>query len=216
MKKIITLFAFIIPLSLILCSCNNISEVTNLTDTTETTEVTKFPLLYTEYTISVSSEPAYIQEKLDVISAEHHFPFPSKVIITCGEERGVPWLLLQSGRFYGSFDVGKNGVAKLDGWGRVSVLSELASAVEEHESDMPTFSCSSLDELVVYVNDENVNIDKYILFNENGEKIEYGGSGRYYAYCSVTCKGPDVMQNGEKYDSQSAHYAAVFIVEITE
>ncbi len=216
MKKIITFFAFIIPLSLLLCSCNNISEVTNLTDTAETTEATKFPLLYTEYTVSVLSEPIHIQEKLDLISVEHNNPIPSKIIITCGEERGVPWLLFQYGRYYGSFDKGKYGAVDIHRWGRINSSSDLVLAIENHNSDMPTFHCSSLDELIVHVNDKKVNIKEYILIDENGEEIEYSGSGRYYAYCTVTCNGPDVMQNGRKYDSQHITYAAVFIVEITE
>lgn len=220
MNKIIFLFALIFSLLLLLISCGNVSEATGVTDTTilttTTQAITTIPPLYTEYTIGTLEEPAEIQAKIDRNNF-NSVAVPSKVIITCKDERDVPYLVLGMGQYYDRFDMEWKGKSMPDGWvsfGGSRYIAEIA--IKQNLESVPTFHCASLDELIVHVNDKKVNIKEYILIDENGEEIEYSGSGRYYAYCTVTCNGPDVMQNGRKYDSQHITYAAVFIVEITE
>lgn len=229
MRKILALFLTVSLLACMLAACNNteqtsaptestVTTVTQTTVATTTTQaVTTTPLLYTEYTIATSEEPAEIQAKIDRNSLNKWIP--SKVIITCGEERDVPYLVVGMGQYYRSLDSDRRGKVILDGWVSFGASRFIANtAIVNHGDELPVFHCSSLDELAVYVNDrkEYTTESDFIFINENGEEIEYNGSGRYYAYCTVNCLGPNIMQNEEVYDRQSVLYAVVFIVEITE
>lgn len=230
MKKIVTSFLILSLLFVVFISCSNdkdtttttnvkiTSEITTMATTiaSQTTEaITTIPLLYTEYTIGTLEEPAEIQAKID--RNRYNEIIPSKVIITCGEERDVPYLVVGMAEYYQRFDIDWRGKVIFDGWVNIGGTGSIAhQAITLHGDELPVFHCSSMDELVVYINDKKADINKYNFIDENGNKVEYKGNGRYYVYCEVGCLGPDVMRNGEKYGSQGIHYAAVFIVEITE
>ena len=220
MKKTISLIAFILSFSVLLLSCGNADVVTGVTDTTilttTTQAITTIPPLYTEYTIGTLEEPAQIQAKIDR-NNWNSVALPSKVIITCKDERDVPYLVVGMAEYYQRFDIDWRGKVIFDGWVNIGGTGSIAyEAITLHGDELPVFRCSSMDELVVYVNDKEVDINKYNFIDENGNKVEYKGNGRYYVYCEIGCLAPDVMRNGEKYDLQGIHYAAVFIVEITE
>ena len=241
MKKIFAIFLILSFLFVVFISCSNDKDTTTTTDVKITSEITTIttiasqttqaittipplsteqaittmPMLYTEYTIGTLEEPDEIQAKID--RNRYNKIIPSKVIITCGEERDVPYLVVGMAEYYQRFDSDWRGKVIFDGWVNIGGTGSIAyEAITLHGDELPVFHCSSMDELVVYVNDNKVDINRYNFIDENGNKVEYKGNGRYYVYCEVGCLGPDVMQNGEKYDSQGIHYAAVFIVEITE
>ena len=235
MKKILSLFLVISLVAGAFSACNNSEQTSAPTESAVTTAITTAaPTSQTAKTTSAyqttipTAAPLYTldtiatsEERGKILFMVEENPLnekvPSKVVITCGEERDVPYLVVGMGQYYKRFDLGWQGKTVLDGWVSFGGSRYIAEkAIKQNIESVPTFHCSSLDELIVHVNDVKVNIKEYILIDENGEEIEYSGSGRYYAYCTVTCKGPDVMQNGRKYDYQSIYYAAVFIVEITE
>ena len=153
MKKIISLLALILTIAFLLLSCGNVSEATSITqDTAKTTEATteKTPLYYTEYTFTTYSEPSYIQEKIDRNSINN---IPSKVIITCGEERDVPYLVICGGQD-AVYDPERDVVSTTSGLGYANILPVAArEAITNNSDKLPVFHASSLDELSVFVND---------------------------------------------------------------
>lgn len=223
MKKIIFLFALIFSLLLLLISCGNVNEVTSITqDTVKTTEVItkKTPLYYTEYTFTTHSEPSYIQEKIDRNSINNNIP--SKVIITCGEERDVPYLVICEGQD-AIYDPERDVVSTSSGLGYANILPVAArEAITNNSDKLPVFHASSLDELNVFVNDvEQKGLEcKTVetIRNSENQDVNFEGNtdGRYYMYCKVKCLAPPYMKDGKAYARASATYYAFFIVEITE
>ena len=219
MKKIFALFLTILLFVCLLSACENAkhSENTSNAVTTQTTETTLATTLgyYYEYSVVTSEEPMEIQSKIDRNFYNQYVP--SKIIITCGEERDVPYLLVAFGRYADP----KNGnPAIVDGYGTLGGFERQAKYTIETKKELfPVFQCSSLNEISIFVNDSPYSRSKakIHLINENGEEVEANGAGRYYAYASIGCIGPKLMYNGKVYFSPNEmHYAAVFIVEITE
>ena len=223
MKKILSLVLITIFLSAILISCGNVNEVTSVTqDTVKTTEATtkKTPLYYTEYTFTTYSEPSDIQEKIDRNSVNNNIP--SKVIITCGEARGVPYLVICEGQD-AIYDPERDVVSTSSGLGYANILPVAArEAITNNTDKLPVFHASSLDELNVFVNDvEQKGLEcKTVetIRNSENQDVDFEGNtdGRYYMYCKVKCLAPPYMKDGKAYARASATYYAFFIVEITE
>ena len=223
MKKIISLLAIALSFSLLLISCGNVNEVTSITqDTVKTTEATtkKTPLYYTEYTFTTYSEPSDIQEKIDRNSVNNNIP--SKVIITCGEERDVPYLVICEGQD-AIYDPERDVVSTSSGLGYANILPVAArEAITNNTDKLPVFHASSLDELNVFVNDvEQKGLEcKTVetIRNSENQDVDFEGNtdGRYYMYCKVKCLAPPYMKDGKAYARASATYYAFFIVEITE
>ncbi|MBO5023439.1 MAG: hypothetical protein J6D11_03915 [Clostridia bacterium] len=223
MKKILSLVLITIFLSAILISCGNVNEVTSITqDTVKTTEATtkKTPLYYTEYTFTTYSEPSDIQEKIDRNSVNNNIP--SKVIITCGEERDVPYLVICEGQD-AIYDPERDVVSTSSGLGYANILPVAArEAITNNTDKLPVFHASSLDELNVFVNDvEQKGLEcKTVetIRNSENQDVDFEGNtdGRYYMYCKVKCLAPPYMKDGKAYARASATYYAFFIVEITE
>lgn len=223
MKKIISLLALALSFSLLLISCGNVNEVTSITqDTVKTTEATtkKTPLYYTEYTFTTHSEPSYIQEKIDRNSINNNIP--SKVIITCGEERDVPYLVICEGQD-AIYDPERDVVSTSSGLGYANILPVATrEAITNNSDKLPVFHASSLDELNVFVNDvEQKRLEcKTVetIRNSENQDVDFEGNtdGRYYMYCKVKCLAPPYMKDGKAYARASATYYAFFIVEITE
>ncbi len=223
MKKISSLLALILLFSLLLISCGQVNEVTSITqDTVKTTEATtkKTPLYYTEYTFTTYSEPSYIQEKIDRNSINNNIP--SKVIITCGEERDVPYLVICEGQ-HAIYDPERDVVSTSSGLGYANILPVAArEAITNNADKLPVFHASSLDELSVFVNDvEQKGLEcKTVetIRNSENQDVPFEGNtdGRYYMYSKVKCLAPPYMKDGKAYARASATYYAFFIVEITE
>ena len=222
MKKIIALFLSVALICVCFISCGNVSEQTSITqDTAKTTEATteKTPLYYTEYTFTTYSEPSYIQEKIDRNSINN---IPSKVIITCGEERDVPYLVICGGQD-AIYDSERDVVSTTSGLGYANILPVAArEAITNNSDKLPVFHASSLDELSVFVNDvEQKKLECKLvetIRNSENQDVAFEGNtdGRYYMYYKVTCSAPPYMKNGKVYAKASATYYAFFIVEITE
>ena len=228
MKKILALFLVISLVASAIAACNNTEQTSASTETTvktestsnsttvttQTTQTTIATTLgyYYEYSVVTSEESAEIQSKIDRNIYNKYVP--SKVIITCGEERDVPYLLVSFGRYADP----KNGnPAIVDGYGTLGGFERTAKSTIETEKDLfPAFCCSSLNEISFFLND-SLYSTVVNLINENGENIEADGPGRYYAYAFIDYLGPKLMYNGKVYFSPNEmHYAAFFIVEITE
>ncbi len=223
MKKIISLLALILSFSFFLLSCGKVIEVTSVTQGTEKiTEATteKKPLYYTEYAVTTYAEPAYIQEKIDRNSINNNIP--SKVIITCGEERDVPYLVICDGQ-YAMYDPERDVVSTSSGLGYANILPVAArKAIIDNADKLPVFHASSLDELSVFVNDVDQNGIKCKLVenirNNENQDVPFEGNtdGRFYMYYKVKCLAPPYMKDGKVYTRAVATYYAFFIVEITE
>ncbi len=225
MKKIIALFLCVALVCVLLLSCGNVSEQTGVTqDTAKTTEATteKTHLYYTEDTFTTFAEPSYIQEKIDRNSINNHIP--SKVIITCGEERDVPYLVVYEGKD-AVYDperdvVSTTSVFGYGGTGGVPAI--VREAITKNPDKLPVFHASSLDELSVFVNDvEQKKLECKLvetIRNEENQDVPFEGNtdGRYYMYYSVNCSAPDIMKDGKVYATANVTYYAFFIVEITE
>ncbi len=233
MKKIFALLFVILLVISVFAACNNIEQTSASTESTvttqstvttstsntttiatQTTQTTVATTLgyYFEYSVVTSEEPVEIQNKID--KNIHNESIPSKVIITCGKERDVPYMIIGSGRFASP---GNPHGTLLDGFGTLGGFETAAkNAIKSNEDSFPVFHCSSLDEISVFLNDSPYGAEVNLI-NENGEKIEADGPGRYYAYVLVDYVGPRLMYNGKVYFSlNEIHYAAFFIVEITE
>ena len=218
MKKILSLFLVI---SLVVCAfaaCNNAEQTSAPTESAVTTE--KTPLYYTEYTFTTYSEPSYIQEKIDRNSINNNIP--SKVIITCGEERDVPYLVICGGQD-AIYDPERDVVSTTSGLGYHNIIPVAArEAITNNSDKLPVFHASSFDELSVFVNDvEQKKLECKLvetIRNSENQDVAFEGNtdGRYYMYYKVTCSAPPYMKNGKVYARASATYYAFFIVEITE
>lgn len=217
MKKIISLFALILSFLLLLVSCENVSEVTSVTQDTAKTTEEKTPIYYTEYTFTTYSEPSDIQEKIDRNSVNNNIP--SKVIITCGEERDVPYLVICEGQD-AIYDPERDVVSTSSGLGYANILPVAArEAITDNLDKLPVFHASSLDELSVFANDvEQKGLEcelvETIRNNENQDvPFEGNTDGCYYMYYKVKCLAPPYMKDGKEYARASATYYAFFIVE---
>lgn len=222
MKKIISLLALILSFALLLNSCGNGAQITSVTkDTAKTAQTTeKTPLYYAADTFTTSAEPSYIQEKIDRNSINNNIP--SKVIITCGEERDVPYLVICGGKHV-IYDPERDAVSTSSGLGYANILPVAArEAITNNSDKLPVFHTSSLEKLRVFVNDVEQSRVAFKLVNtirnSENQDVAFKGNtdGRYFMYCEVTCSAPPIMKDGKVYAQASATYYAFFIVEITE
>lgn len=218
MKKILSLFLVISLVVGAFAACNNAEQTSAPTESAVTTE--KTPLYYTADTFTTSAEPSYIQEKIDRNSINNNIP--SKVIITCGEERDVPYLVICGGK-YVIYDPERDVVSTSSGLGYANILPVAArEAITNNADKLPVFHTSSLEKLRIFVNDVEQSRVTFKLVNtirnSENQDIAFEGNtdGRCFVYCEVTCSAPSIMKDGKVYAQASATYYTFFIVEITE
>ncbi|GEM_PF-6194124 len=226
MRKYIRLFLVIICCAVILASCadkmpieTTASEVTDSSETTKwiDTEMTR-PPLYTQIrdTEPLKPELPELQEKIDR-NQQYSSGVPSKVIIECGEQRDVPFLLLMCGRLANVL---------VDGYA-ISIYRP--EQILRDSVYYPTYTITGDEDFMVYSNDavqddwRNSGITVVDLsepektsgsYSSVSELHEKFAKGVYYAYVDVRCDGDDIMLDGRKIDQEYMSYRAYFILEL--
>lgn len=240
MKKILSLFLVISLVVGAFAACNNAEQTSAPTESAVTTEITTAaPTSQTAKTTSVyqttipTSAPLYTldtiatsEERGKILFMVEENPLnekvPSKVVITCGEERDVPYLVICGGKHV-IYDPERDAVSTSSGLGYANILPVAArEAITNNSDKLPVFHTSSLEKLRVFVNDVEQSRVAFKLVNtirnSENQDVAFKGNtdGRYFMYCEVTCSAPPIMKDGKVYAQASATYYAFFIVEITE
>ena len=226
MKKYISLFLVIVCLAVIFASCAGKTPTETTTpEVASSSETTKWidtgegpPPLYTQIrdTEPPRPEPPELQEKIDR-NQRYSQGVPSKVIIECGEQRDVPFLLLMYGHLPN---------CPVDGYA-ISVYKP--EQILKDSVYYPTYTITGDEDFTVYSNDFKQDdwqsrgitiVDLSGPWKTSGSYRSvselYGAleKGTYYAYVNVQCDGDDIMLDGKKIEREYMCYRAYFILEL--
>lgn len=136
-------------------------------------------------------------------------PDEHKVVISCGENEVTPYLVLSYTDILGGGTVVVGDGPMMFGYPEAE-----PQKFAEDAKNFPTLTCTSIDDIKVFVNGEEKENAEITIIDENGKEIEYAGNGTYYAYVYVKFFGDILMVNGEKSFEESSVYGAFFIIEV--
>ena len=205
-KKIITLFIITALIPALLISCMDECETTAKTVTTPSTvpeQTTAITTQTTTYCITggttTTTTPA-----IEVI--EH--PMEKNVTISAGGKTVIPKLVFSHGIEYGN---GTTAIA--DGY---LILGGYFgyNAFKEDQKEFPTLICSSVDEIKVTVNGEEIREKNWAFYDADGKSVKVNGSGTYYARVMIKFTGDSIVQNGQELFHEYAYYGAFFTLVI--
>ena len=217
LKKLISLFIITAIVSALLISCMDECETTAKTVTTPSTvpeQTTAITTQTTTYCItggttkdSVSTTQNTFVTTLsatEVISR----PMEKNVTISAGGKTVTPKLVFSHSLEYG------NGTTALgDGYLMLGGYFGY-NAFKEDQKEFPTLTCSSVDEIKVTVNGEEIHEENFAFYDADGKSVKINGSGTYYARAMIKFTGDSIVQNGQELFHEYAYYGAFFTLVI--
>ena len=209
-KQIISLFIITALISALLISCGDECETsaspvtTPSTVTTQTTtncvtgETTKDSVGTTQTTFVTTLSATEVIER----------PMEKNVTISAGGKTVIPKLVFSHSLEYGSGTTALgDGPLMLGGYFGYN-------AFKEDQKEFPTLTCSSVDEITVTVNGEEVREENFAFYDADGNSIKINGSGTYYARAMIKFTGDSIVQNGQELFHEYAYYGAFFTLVI--
>ena len=211
-KKIITLFIITALIPALLISCMDECETTAKAVTT--------PSTVPEQTTTVTTKDTGVTTKDSVGTTVNTFvttlnttevisrPMEKNVTISAGGKTVIPKLVFSHGIEYGN---GTTAIA--DGY---LILGGYFgyNAFKEDQKEFPTLICSSVDEIKVTVNGEEIREKNWAFYDADGKSVKVNGSGTYYARVMIKFTGDSIVQNGQELFHEYAYYGAFFTLVI--
>ena len=205
-KKLITLFIITALICALLISCMDECETTAKAVTTPSTvpeQTTTITAQTTTYCITggttITTTPA-----IEVISR----PMEKNVTISAGGKTVIPKLVFSHGIEYSN---GTTAIA--DGYLMLGGYFGY-NAFKEDQKEFPTLTCSSVDEIKVTVNGEEIREKNWAFYDADGKSVKVNGSGTYYARVMIKFTGDSIVQNGQELFHEYAYYGAFFTLVI--
>lgn len=209
LKKIISLFIITSLVSALLVSCGNECQTSALPVTTPSTVPEQTTTLAdtigktTTDSVGTTATTATVSATTVV-----ERPMEKNVTISAGGKTVTPKLVFSHSLEYGSGTTAVgDGPLMLGGYFGYN-------AFKEDQKEFPTLTCSSVDEIKVTVNGEEVREENLAFYDADGKTTEVNGSGTYYARAMIKFTGDSIVQNGQELFHEYAYYGAFFTLII--